>query len=67
MLLGQGLSSEDVARRLGVPKMRVAAVKAHITMGSYAGGVSSGSALSPADVEETGDAADLKFGLERDL
>ena len=49
-LIGQGLSSEHVARRLGVPKMRVAAVKAHITMGSYGAGAS-GSTLSPADGE----------------
>lgn len=34
-LLDRGFSSAEVARRLGVPTMRVAAVRAHMTMGSY--------------------------------
>jgi RecB family endonuclease NucS len=58
-LLGTGLSTDDVARQLGVSKGTVSAVKAHMTMGSYSpvGG-------ELADVEQ---AADLKFGLERDM
>ena len=65
-LLAQGLATDEVAGRVGVPRNRVNAVKAHMTMGTYertgAGGV-------PAirDLEEAADAADLKFGLERDM
>jgi RecB family endonuclease NucS len=65
-LLAEGLSSEEVARRLGVPKMRVAAVRAHNTMGTYGGNTTS-EALTTDDLEEAADAADLKFGLERDM
>lgn len=64
-LLADGLSSEQIAARLGVPKMRVAAVKAHITMGTY--GAGSAASLDASDLEEVEDAADLKFGLERDM
>jgi DNA-binding CsgD family transcriptional regulator len=35
-LLEQGLPSAEVARRLGTRTIRVAAIKAHMTMGSYA-------------------------------
>ena len=45
----------------------MSAVKAHITMGSYHGSSPGASSLSEADVEEIEDAANLKFGLERDL
>ena len=65
-LLGQGLSSEEVARRLGVPKVRVAAVRAHTTMGTY-GASSTSEGLTTDDLDEAADAADLKFGLERDM
>ena len=64
--LDAGLSSEQVARELGVPRASVSAVKAHVTMGSYAGPAGA-AGLSNADVEELEDAADLKFGLERDM
>jgi RecB family endonuclease NucS len=60
-LLADGLSSEEIARRLGVPKMRAAAVKAHMTMGRYEG------ALGAEEAEALVEAADLKFGLERDM
>jgi RecB family endonuclease NucS len=65
-LLGTGLSTEAVARQPGVPRGTVSAVKAHITMGNYRGSPGA-SALSEADVEAIEDAADLKFGLERDM
>ena len=32
-LLGLGLSGEQIARRVGVPKVRLAAITAHVTMG----------------------------------
>ena len=66
-LLETGLTTEQVARELGVPKGTVSAVKAHVTMGSYGASPSGAGSLSEADVEELEDAADLKFGLERDL
>lgn len=37
-LLAEGLSTEAVASQLGVSPRRVAAVKAHITMGTYNSG-----------------------------
>lgn len=63
-LLSQGLSSRDIGRRLGVSPGRVAAIKAHNTMGTYQG---DRLAEDVADLEEVVDAADLKFGLERDM
>ena len=33
--LERGLSSSEIARRLEIPVMRVAAIKAHLTMGTY--------------------------------
>jgi len=65
-LLSQGLSTESVADRLRLSKGRVAAVKAHLTMGSYQSRVKVG-ALDVTDLEEVTDAAELKFGLERDM
>ena len=66
-LLETGLPTEHVARQLGVPRGTVSAVKAHITMGSYHRSSPGAGSLSEADVEEIEDAANLKFGLERDL
>jgi hypothetical protein len=44
VLLARGLPSSRIAQRLGIPTMRVAAIKAHMTMGTYsrypAGGAS---------------------------
>jgi hypothetical protein len=34
-LLDRGFSSSEIARRLEIPMMRVAAIKAHLTMGTY--------------------------------
>jgi RecB family endonuclease NucS len=63
-LLGTGLSTEEVARTLDFARGTVSAVKAHMTMGSYQG---SSAGFSDADVEEIDNAANLKFGLERDM
>lgn len=64
-LLETGLPTEQVAGQLGVSRGTVSAVKAHLTMGTYLG--SPAGPLSETDVEEIEDAADLKFGLERDM
>ena len=64
-MLASGMESEQIARRLGIPKMRVAAWKAHVTMGTYTGPGSDGG--TAAAVEELEDARELKFGLERDM
>lgn len=54
-LLGTGSSTEEVARKLGVPRGSVSAVKARLTMREM-------------DVEELiEDVASRKFGLERDM
>jgi hypothetical protein len=66
-LLGTGERTEEIARQVGVPRGTVAAVKAHVTMGSYGGSPPPSSGLSEADAEEIENAADLKFGLERDM
>jgi len=65
-LLSQGLSTEAVAGRLGISKGRVAAVKAHVTMGTYQTSAAV-AGLDVTDLEEVTDAAALKFGLERDM
>jgi Endonuclease NucS len=66
-LLGTATSTEEIARQLGVPRGTVSAVKANLTRGSYGGSSPAPSSLSDVDVEEIEDAADLKFGLERDM
>lgn len=67
-LLETGSPTEEVARKLGVPRGTVSAIKAHLTMGSYGAGVPGVSSLSETDVEEIiENAASLKFGLERDM
>jgi hypothetical protein len=62
-LPSQGLSSEEVSRRLGVPKMRVAAIKAHTTMGTYAGVSAAASGLDVGDLDDAADAQDLSSAL----
>jgi RecB family endonuclease NucS len=58
-LLGQGLETQQIARQLGVSVQQVAAIKAHITMGTYA---------SPsAGSEEVAEAMETTFSPERDL
>lgn len=47
-LLESGLPSGHIARRLGVPTMRVAAIKAHMTMGTYNAGPTPGSKTGAA-------------------
>lgn len=64
-MLASGMESDQIARRLGIPKMRVAAWKAHVTMGTYAGAGADRDTV--AVVEDVEDARDLKFGLERDM
>ena len=56
-LLFEGLSSDDISEKLGLPPRTVRAIKAHITMGTY----------KPEDVAEIEDAIETTFGLERDL
>jgi DNA-binding NarL/FixJ family response regulator len=66
-LLSAGIATEQIAQQLGVPRGTVAAVKAHLKMGSYGGSPLAPSGLTEADVDEIEDAANLKFGLERDM
>jgi hypothetical protein len=53
--------NREIAGRVGVSPGTVAAVKAHMTMGSYGG------TTTLEEVEQIEEAAELKFGLERDL
>jgi hypothetical protein len=60
--LNEGLGNQDIAARVGVSPGQVAAVKAHVSMGTY------GDAGGAADAEvEVANAVDTAFGLERDL
>src|SRR3954471_21037355 len=61
-LLAQGLDNQEIAAQIGVSPGTVAAVKAHMTMGTYGGG--DGAPDAEAEVASAGDTA---FGLERDL
>jgi transcriptional regulator with XRE-family HTH domain len=63
-LLAEGLSTEEISRRLGVSKQTVAAYRAHVTMGTYA---ERAETAGVEVLEETEDARNLKFGLERDM
>jgi RecB family endonuclease NucS len=63
-LLADGMSTEEISRKLGVSKQTIAAYRAHVTMGTYAEAGATGEA---AVLEETEDARNLKFGLERDM
>jgi hypothetical protein len=56
------LSSDEIAARVGVARLSVGAIKAHLTRGSY--GVP---AASYAETDELIEAAETTFGLERDL
>ena len=60
--LKDGLGNQEIAEQVGVTPGSVAAVKAHVSMGTYS--ESSGSADAEAEVAS---AADTAFGLERDL
>ncbi|HUQ69851.1 MAG TPA: helix-turn-helix domain-containing protein, partial [Planctomycetaceae bacterium] len=62
-LLQQGeLTREAIAAQVGVSPGTVSAIKAHITMGSYAQG-----ANSDSETDELIQAVEATFGLERDL
>ena len=61
-LLKEGAESQDIAAQIGVTPGQIAAVKAHISMGTY--GVVSDTTETEADVAN---AVDTAFGLERDL
>lgn len=64
-LLKDGHGSQEIATQVGVTPGQVAAVRAHITMGTY-GEV--GTVGGVADTEsELANAVDTAFGLERDL
>ena len=59
-LLGDGLDNQAIAANIGVSPGSVAAIKAHMTMGTYRSG-------EAAEAEAVADAVDTAFGLERDL
>lgn len=62
-LLQEGkLGREEIASRVGVSPGTVSAIKAHITMGTYGGSVT-----SETETDELIEAAEATFGLERDL
>ena len=63
-LLAEGLSSKDIAERLGVPKMAVAGVKAGLRKKGLA---ATGEMTDTASLEETEDAWETKLTLERDM
>jgi RecB family endonuclease NucS len=61
--LGDGLTTDEIAARMGLRPAQARAVKAHVTMGSYAS-----DGTLPAEAEsEIVEAFETKFGLERDL
>lgn len=62
-LLGDGLENQKIATQLGVSQGTVAAVKAHMKMGTYGG---SDGIVANAEAE-VASAVDTAFGLERDL
>jgi hypothetical protein len=53
--------NREIAECVGVSLQSVAAVKAHMTRGSYAG------TKTIEEAEQIEEATELKFGLERDL
>jgi hypothetical protein len=61
-LLAEGLDNQEIATRIGVSPGTVAAVKAHMTMGTYGASDS-----APEAEAEVASAVDTAFGLERDL
>ncbi len=58
--LDEGLDNQDIAARVGVSPGQVAAVKAHVSMGTYREG-------GGTEEDDVADAVDTAFGLERDL
>lgn len=57
-----GLDNQEIAAQISVSPGQVAAVKAHMTMGTYGGSDS-----APDAEAEVASAVDTAFGLERDL
>jgi hypothetical protein len=65
-LLGDGLSRNEVAAKIGVTPGQVSAVKSHVSMGTYR--EEDADAVAAVEAEnEVADAFDTAFGLERDL
>ena len=60
-LLADGLDNQEIAAQIGVSPGTVAAVKAHMRMGTYGG------EIAPDAEAEVAGAVDTAFGLERDL
>jgi RecB family endonuclease NucS len=61
-LLKEGLDNQEIATQVGVTPRTVAAVKAHVSMGTY------NETATVAETEaEVANAVDTAFGLERDL
>lgn len=60
-MIDQGMRSNEIAAKLGVSPMQVAAIRAHMTMGTYT--------RDPMEVADEGEAETYAstFGLERDL
>ncbi|MFQ6089420.1 MAG: endonuclease NucS domain-containing protein [Candidatus Methanofastidiosia archaeon] len=52
------LNREQIATKVGVSPGTISAIKAHLTMGTYA---------EPSEAEEAIEAMEITFGLERDL
>jgi RecB family endonuclease NucS len=57
-LIAEGLSTREIAERVSVSPRQVAAIRAHVSRGTYIGGT---------EGEEVKDAFETTFGLERDL
>jgi Homeodomain-like domain-containing protein len=66
-LLAKGTPTEEIARELDLPRGTVAATKAHLTRGRYAGSPAGPSSVSAADVKEIEDAADIKQDMQEAL
>jgi hypothetical protein len=60
-LLNDGVDRHQIASQVGVTPGQVAAVKAHIRMGTY------GNEPNDAEIEEVAEAVDTAFGLESDM
>jgi transcriptional regulator with XRE-family HTH domain len=63
-LLDRGMSSEEIAAKLGVSKTRVGAIKAHMTMGHYSGLLAP---LARAAKKDPTRRADLEAELSRQV
>jgi len=66
-LVETGFSSAEVAAQLGISEGMVRAIKAHRTMGTYDTLQKAGIDGPAGEPQEVARAANLKFGLERDM